>query len=685
MSTVKGYPVNRIISFVTLQFPVSVFALIGLLIFNKKALAGNHYQPVSKCIAVMASITQYPTFFIPPLSTTHSWEMASFNNFLGYSMEGGMDINGDGFGDFIAGANTFRNGAFVQAGYANAHFGSAAGVSGSPYWEIIGTDYDMYLGYNVAGAGDVNNDGYDDVLIQGLMYNRVGFVRLYMGHAGGLSTTIAWSRSPSATTNTFYGWCMTRAGDLNGDGYDDIAIGTPEFYNGTGSRGLVEVFYGSATGIPATPSWTAKGNTTTVYFGGSVAASDVNGDGYNDLIVGASRSPDGGVNLLGKVFIYYGSSGGLGATPNQTYMGQIASELLGETIKDCGDLNNDGYGDILMSREASYIKLVSFYYGSAAGLRTSPGLTIQAADASNAIDRKMIGTAMDINADGCSDVILGCQSCVSSTGKKGTVSIYFGKPEGLQSTPAWKIENTTLDYYYMGRAVGTAGDVNGDGFGDILISNREIFYLGSADRHSLALYMGGTITLPVTLSSFSYQCVNNQPRLSWRTDMESNTKQFGIEQSTNGSNWQVIGTVPALGTHQGPREYHYERSLPVPAQYRLRITDLDGTTSYSKILHIKNTCDDDEQFTWTVSPNPSLPGGKLQINISNYPYDREPVKVQLTDMKGYRQSLTTLTIPGNTVQYMTDVSLPPMLPAGVYVLSIGNSHLRESRRVLVSK
>ena len=681
MNTVKGHPVNRIQSIVSFPKLLILITLIGLLTNTYKATAENFYHPASQSTSVIESMIRYPTFFNPPLSTTHSWEMATYNFHLGLTMDGDMDVNGDGFGDFVAGSYNSRNGSLMQAGYVNLHLGSAGGVAGSP-WELLGTDNDMQLGYRVAGAGDVNNDGYDDVLIMALMYNNPGAVRLYMGHAGGLSTTPAWTRSPFPTPNSYYGWVTSRAGDLNGDGYGDIVISSP---NAVANKGVVEVFYGNASGIPTTPSWTVNGDVTNAYFGGSVTAADVNGDGFNDLIVGAPFSSTAQLSTCGRVFIYYGSASGLSLTANQSYVGTLANERLGDVVKSCGDVNNDGFDDVAISHEIAYEKFLSFYYGSATGLNTTPSLRIQASyQTFNAFESRMISHG-DFNADGCSDVVLGCQSCLSSTGKSGVVSIYFGKPEGLQSTPAWKIENTTKTYYYLGRALNSAGDVNGDGYTDLLVSIREMFYLGSADRHSLSLFTGGTIALPVTLASFSYQCNNNKPQLAWRTETEMNTDRFEIEQSSNGNNWTVIGSVKALGTAQGARDYRFEPTHNPPAQYRLKMIDLDGAVSYSKILNIRNSCDGDKQFTWTLNPNPAKSGDKLQINITNYPYNVEPVKVQLTDLKGYRQLLKTMTIPRNSVLYMTDVSLPSMLPAGAYILSIGNSQFRESRRVLVSK
>ena len=105
---------------------------------------------------------------------------------------------------------------------------------------------------------------------------------------------------------------------MNGDGYADVIVGASYYDNGQTDEGRAYVYHGSAAGLSATAAWTAESDQAGAYFGGSVAtAGDVNGDGYSDVIVGAS-SYDNGEADEGRAYVYHGSAAGLSATPAWT-------------------------------------------------------------------------------------------------------------------------------------------------------------------------------------------------------------------------------------------------------------------------------------------------------------------------------------------------------------------------------
>jgi len=160
-------------------------------------------------------------------------------------------------------------------------------------------------------------------------------------------TTMSWAYSGSQDGEAL-GTSIANVGDLNGDGYDDVAAGAPSYNANTPDHGRVHVFYGSATGLPAQPSWTVVGSVRDGLFGGSVAgAGDVNGDGYDDLIVGA-QDHDGGSGDAGAVFLYYGSAGGLATEPAWTAFGEDSNDQFGCAVAGAGDVNGDGYDDVLV-------------------------------------------------------------------------------------------------------------------------------------------------------------------------------------------------------------------------------------------------------------------------------------------------------------------------------------------------
>ena len=166
----------------------------------------------------------------------------------------------------------------------------------------------------MATAGDVNGDGYADVIVGAPNYDNgqtdEGRAFVYYGSASGLSTTANWT-AESNQASAYFGYSVATAGDVNGDGYADVIVGAPNYDNGQTDEGRAFVYHGSASGLSATANWTAESNQASAYFGYSVAtAGDVNGDGYADVIVGAPNY-DNGQTDEGRAFVYHGSASGL--------------------------------------------------------------------------------------------------------------------------------------------------------------------------------------------------------------------------------------------------------------------------------------------------------------------------------------------------------------------------------------
>ena len=260
---------------------------------------------------------------IEGISSTANWtaESNQANAWFGYSVATAGDVNGDGYADVIVGASNYDNGQ-TDEGRAFVYHGSAGGLSATPNWTAESNQASARFGYSVATAGDVNGDGYADVIVGALYYSNgqtsEGRAFVYHGSAGGLSATPNWT-AESDKEYADFGHSVATAGDVNGDGYADVIVGAPYYSNRNKDAGMAFVYYGSAGGLSATPSWTADGNNQPgAKFGFSVAtAGDVNGDGYADVIVGA---PDWGKgsSWVGRAYVYYGSAGGLNATPNWT-------------------------------------------------------------------------------------------------------------------------------------------------------------------------------------------------------------------------------------------------------------------------------------------------------------------------------------------------------------------------------
>ena len=162
---------------------------------------------------------------------------------------------------------------------------------------------------------------------------------VYHGSAAGLSATPAWT-AESDQANALFGYSVATAGDVNGDGYSDVIVGAYRYDHGQSDEGRAFVFYGSAAGLSATADWTAESDQLGAHFGYSVAsAGDVNGDGYSDVIVGAYLYDSG--QGEGQAFVYQGSAAGLSGTPNWTAHSDQLFAYFGISVASAGDVNGD--------------------------------------------------------------------------------------------------------------------------------------------------------------------------------------------------------------------------------------------------------------------------------------------------------------------------------------------------------
>jgi len=393
---------------------------------------------------------------------------------FGYSVAGAGDVNGDGYDDVIVGASFYDNG-HAEEGRAVAYHGSAAGPSTTPNWTAESDQAFGYFGFSVASAGDVNGDGYDDVIVGAVGYDNgqadEGRAFAYYGSATGLSITPNWIAESNQGVASF-GYSVDGAGDVNGDGYADVIVGAWGFSNGQLSEGRAFAYHGSAAGLSTTPSWTAESNQATASFGSSVdGAGDVNGDGYDDVIVGAYHY-DNGQDQEGRAFAYHGSAAGLSTTSNWTAESDQASAFFGYSVGGAGDLNGDGYADVLVGAygydNGQTDEGRAFaYQGSAAGLSVIPIWSAESNQASALFGVSVAG-ARDVNGDGFDDVIVGATLYDNGQTDEGGSFVFCGSADGLKISPCRRGESNQASAA-LGGSVAGAGDVNGDGYDDRIV------------------------------------------------------------------------------------------------------------------------------------------------------------------------------------------------------------------------
>jgi FG-GAP repeat/FG-GAP-like repeat/Stigma-specific protein, Stig1 len=320
---------------------------------------------------------------------------------------------------------------------------------------------------------DVNGDGYADVAV-GAPYlgHNVGRAFVYLGGAGGLTTSPAVTLTGPLGGRTAFGDPIASAGDVNGDGYADLVVAAPR---ALGLTGRVYVYLGGAKGVVASPAATWLDPEPQSGFGGSFAsAGDVNGDGYADVVVGAPSAANG----AGRVYVYLGGSSGPAASPAIALTGPDLGGF-GDSVASAGDVNGDGYGDVVVSAES--IDRAYLYLGSAGGLGTSPAVTWVAPDIPSSFGNSV--ASADVNGDGYADVVVGADRAQTEI---GCVYLYLGGPDGPAASPTLTLLPPDANEFF-GFALASAGDVNGDGYADVAVSSSG----ASSDTGGAYVYLGG--------------------------------------------------------------------------------------------------------------------------------------------------------------------------------------------------
>jgi hypothetical protein len=504
-------------------------------------------------------------------SPTAGWSLEGNQNKAGLgTWRPAGDVNGDGFADLVVGINSFDT-PLTDTGRVLLFYGSLDGLSVSADWSKDGEFASDNYGVSVAGAGDVNGDGYDDVLIGAHAYDytttitNTGKAYLYLGSPTGLASSPAWTFT-GEQANQYVGYRVAGVGDLNDDGYDDIAIGSIGYDGGQVDEGRVYVFFGSSAGPSATPDWTAESDQASSNFGIAISGiGDVNGDGFADLLVGATLY-DHGTTDEGAAFAWYGSAGGLGpsGTPaNADWMAESnqTTRFFGETLGTPGDVNDDGYDDVVISSREYNVTpgavegALFLWLGSAGGIHGGVNGTPTNADwfASSFYSGfgfgGVTGTRADINGDGYGDVIVGCTLYNSGY---GAVFAYFGSETGMGATgdtsnSDWHvIAPTTTEFQWInyGYQAGSAGDVNGDGLDDIVIAANS--YRDQGVGTSDAGYHEGKLwahysKLGLIMGTITYHGPLTNPLIELSAHPSLNQPPVQLDHRYSGATYQLRG------------------------------------------------------------------------------------------------------------------------------------------------
>lgn len=326
------------------------------------------------------------------------------------------DIDRDGVGDLIVGA-WGSDGGGTDSGRAYV----LSGVDGALLFTFTGLMPGDNMGDSVAGGGDINNDGYNDLIVgaptSDVGASNTGSVTVFSGRDGSVLYT-----KHGENANDRLGVSVAGVGDVDGDGFDDFAGGAHLFDNGGGTndnRGMIRVYSG-ATGEAL---YTLIGERPGDNFGWALSgAGDVNNDGRPDIVVGAPLNDAAGSNT-GRVYVYSGADGGL----LHRFTGERGGDKLGLSVASAGDMDGDGHDDILtgawwydIDDDSSDNRGRAYVFSG----RTGEILfTITGEQRKDHLGRPVAG-GDDINGDGVPDIVVGARDSDANGEDAGRVYVF---------------------------------------------------------------------------------------------------------------------------------------------------------------------------------------------------------------------------------------------------------------------
>ena len=434
----------------------------------------------------------------------------------GTSMSGGCDINGDGIPDLVIGAP----GAGVTAGgvayviYGNASGAPLPNTVNDADVAIIGENDGDGLGSAMACA-DINGDGYDDMLLTAPGYSPAGYAYVVYGGPslpGSINlatlTGAQGMRIPGLVSGTFFGTAAA-AGDINGDGYADIAVTAPSARSTSSNTGQGFIVFGGPS-LPASfdlstlngsngfsiSATDLQGSTPN---GDSIAVGDINHDGYADVAIGSRSAFPNGLSSAGEVFVVFGKGSGLPAEIQVDTLNGAngffiepaeTGHFAGTSLAFVSDFNGDGHPDLVIGAPATpsgprygtgfvVFGATTFpTHFSLGNLDGSNGVALVSPTLSDATGASVTGLP-DMNGDGVGEVLLGSPSANQGAAGAGGGFVVYGRHRPfttgtidlstLNGGTGFRIEGAAQSDA-AGTAVAYAGDQNRDGLHDLLIA-----------------------------------------------------------------------------------------------------------------------------------------------------------------------------------------------------------------------
>ncbi|MCF2872304.1 VCBS domain-containing protein, partial [Octadecabacter sp. G9-8] len=471
----------------------------------------------------------------------------STEDYSGFSVSGAGDVNGDGFDDLIVGAwgddpnGTDSGASFVVFGKGDGDAVNLSDVeAGTGGFVINGVSANDWSGRSVSWAGDVNGDGLDDLIV-GAPFNDPngtdsGASFVVFGKADGEAVELSDVQAGiggfvinGVSSFDWSGRSVSGAGDVNGDGLDDLIVGAQHDDPNGAYSGASFVVFGKSDGTAVELSdiedglggFVINGVSEGDYSGASVSgAGDVNGDGLDDLIVGAFRDDPNGNSDSGASFVVFGKADGeavalseIEADDNDggfVINGVSANDNSGASVSDAGDVNGDGFDDLIVGalfddpngNNASGASFVVFGKADGTAVELSDIENGTGGFVINGVSEEdysgfSVSSAGDVDGNGFDDLIIGAPGDDPYGNSSGASFVVFGKADGdavelsdIEAGIGGFVINGASMGDNFGYSVSGAGDVNGDGFDDLILGARFDDPEGENSGASLVVFGG---------------------------------------------------------------------------------------------------------------------------------------------------------------------------------------------------
>lgn len=623
------------------------------------------------CNSIVAQNQNYPSnfdlttlngtngFFIPGLPP--SMQLGIESQFIGDINNDGLEDIAVGSGDSVVNGNNLSGAAYIIFG-STMSFPNPFDVStldGTNGFAIEGTVGDERRGSTVAGPGDINGDGIDDLII-GSSSTLADDIVIYGANSFPALITVNDINSTNGFIIDTPGSDQVAAlGDVNGDGINDFIIGVPHW------SGQSWVIFGRTSNFPVSidVSWLdgINGFRTSSFSGSRPAykvggAGDVNNDGFNDILIGNWDSSNTAISYL-----VFGKSTGFNAIVNLATLDGSDGLSIDNSggnfltyVGALGDINNDGIDDFFSEDNAVFGSNNPFpSHFPTNNLNGTDGFSLPGRLTSAAIG--------DVNMDGIDDFI-------SAYGSGGIAYIVFGSTTGFPNP----IDNTTLNGLNgfvveglttsnIARPISGNGDINGDGISDFIVGSvNKSYVIFGGDHYAMPLNIGYPQALNIT--STSLNLFVNGP--------ETGTIHYAIYPGTNTNTPDYTDIINGVGSDaNGNFLLNFENTdineaisaLPSNNSFDIYLFFEDDAGNFGEIYSLNNntlsTSNEHLLETITIYPNPARTKLKITSSfINNMTYSLNNIHGQL--------------LQEGTINTGVDVLNVSKLPKGVYILSI---------------